>query len=58
MMHIRERHPEAYIDTMHYVREILERRIIFWERKHHPSLVGVIKKPKKTKKAFVRLLKS
>ena len=24
MMHIRERHPEAYIDTMHYVREILD----------------------------------
>ena len=24
MMHIRERHPEAYIDTMHYVRDILD----------------------------------
>lgn len=40
MMHIRERHPEAYIDTMHYIREILDAPdYIFRDKRPNTGLV-------------------
>ena len=40
MMHIRERHPEAYIDTMHYVRDILDDPdYIFRDKRPNTGLV-------------------
>ena len=40
MMHIRERHPEAYTDTMHYVREILDDPdYIFRDKRPNTGLV-------------------
>ena len=40
MMHIRERHPEAYIDTIHYVREILDDPdYIFRDKRPNTGLV-------------------
>ena len=40
MAHIRERHPEAYIDTLHYVREILkDPDYIFRDRRPNTGLV-------------------
>ena len=40
MMHIRERHPEAYIDTIHYVREILDDPdYIFKDKRPNTGLV-------------------
>ena len=46
MMHIRERHPEAYIDTMHYVRDILDilndPDYIFKDK--HPNTGLIVKK--------------
>ena len=40
VMHIRERHPEAYIDTMHYVREILnDPDYIFRDKRPNTGLV-------------------
>lgn len=39
-MHIRERHPEAYIDTKHYVREILDDPdYIFRDKRPNTGLV-------------------
>lgn len=49
MMHIRERHPEAYIDTMHYVREILDDPDYILGTSI-PILVWLLKKSKMTKK--------
>lgn len=40
MMHIRERHPEAYIDTIHYVREVLDDPdYIFRDKRPNTGLV-------------------
>ena len=40
MMHIRERHPEAYIDTLHYVRDILDDPdYIFRDKRPNTGLV-------------------
>lgn len=40
MLHIRERHPEAYIDTMHYIREILDAPdYIFRDKRPNTGLV-------------------
>ena len=40
MIHIRERHPEAYIDTIHYVREILDDPdYIFKDKRPNTGLV-------------------
>ncbi len=40
MMHMRERHPEAYIDTMRYVREILDDPdYIFRDKRPNTGLV-------------------
>lgn len=40
MMHIRERHPEAYADTIHYVREILDDPdYIFKDKRPNTGLV-------------------
>lgn len=40
MVHIRERHPEAYIDTMHYVRDILDNPdYIFRDKRPNTGLV-------------------
>lgn len=40
MMHIRERHPEAYIDAMHYIREILDAPdYIFRDKRPNTGLV-------------------
>ena len=40
MMHIRERHLEAYIDTMHYVRDILDDPdYIFRDKRPNTGLV-------------------
>lgn len=40
MVHIWERHPEAYIDTMHYVRDILDNPdYIFRDKRHNTGLV-------------------
>lgn len=43
MMHICERHPEAYIDTIHYVREILDDPDYIFKDKH-PNTGLVVKK--------------
>lgn len=40
MMHIHERHPEAYIDTVHYIREILDAPdYIFRDKRPNTGLV-------------------
>ena len=40
IVHIRERHPEAYIDTMHYVRDILDNPdYIFRDKRPNTGLV-------------------
>lgn len=40
MLHIRERHPEAYIDTVHYIREILDAPdYIFRDKRPNTGLV-------------------
>ena len=40
IMHIRERHPEAYIDTIHYVREVLDDPdYIFRDKRPNTGLV-------------------
>ena len=40
MLHIRDRHPEAYIDTMHYLREILDDPdYIFKDKRPNTGLV-------------------
>ena len=40
MMHIRERHPEAYIDMLHYVRDILDDPdYIFRDKRPNTGLV-------------------
>ena len=40
IVHIRERHPEAYIDTLHYVREILDDPdYIFRDKRPNTGLV-------------------
>ena len=40
MIHIRERHPEAYIDTIHYVKEILDDPdYIFKDKRPNTGLV-------------------
>lgn len=40
LMHIRERHPEAYTDTMHYIREILDAPdYIFRDKRPNTGLI-------------------
>ena len=57
MMHIRERHPEAYIDTMHYVREILDDPdYIFRDKRPNTGLV--VKRFLTVKKVLFWYLKS
>lgn len=57
MMHIRERHPEAYIDTMHYVREILDDPDYIFRDKH-PNTGLVVKKIQNDEKSSLLALKS
>ena len=56
MMHIRERHPEAYIDTMHYVREILDDPDYIF-RDNHPNTGLVVKKIQNDEKSSLLALK-
>ena len=56
MMHIRERHPEAYIDTMHYVREILDDPDYIF-RDQHPNTGLVVKKIQNDEKSSLLALK-
>lgn len=56
LMHIRQRHPEAYIDTVHYVREILENPDYILKDKR-PNTGLVIKKIINTKENSLLVLK-
>ena len=56
MMHIRERHPEAYIDTIHYVREILDDPdYIFRDKRPNTGLV--VKKIQNREESSLLVLK-
>ena len=56
MMHIRERHPEAYINTMYYVREILDTPdYIFRDKRPNTGLV--VKKILNGKESTLLVLK-
>lgn len=54
--HIRERHPEAYIDTMHYVRDILDDPDYIFRDKH-PHTGLVVKKIENDKESSLLVLK-
>lgn len=56
IMHIGERHSEAYLDTMHYVTDILNNPdYIFRDRRPNTGLV--VKKICNEKKSFLLVLK-
>ena len=56
MMHIRERHPEAYIDTLHYVRDILDDPdYIFRDKRPNTGLV--VKKIRNDEESSLLVLK-
>ncbi len=56
MMHIRERHPEAYIDTMHYIRKILDDPDYIFKDKR-PNTGLVVKKILNGKESSLLVLK-
>ena len=56
IMHIGKRHPEAYLDTMHYVRDILNNPdYVFRDRRPNTGLV--VKKICNEKESFLLVLK-
>ena len=56
MIHIRERHPEAYIDTIHYVREILDDPDYIFKDKQ-PNTGLIVKKIENAKESALLVLK-
>ncbi len=56
MMHIRERHPDAYIDTVHYVREILDAPDYIFKDKR-PNTGLVVKRILNDEESFLLVLK-
>ena len=56
MLHIRDRHPEAYIDTMHYLREILDDPDYIFKDKR-PNTGLVIKKIPNDEESSLLVLK-
>lgn len=56
LRHIRVRHPEAYFDSLHYVREILNNPGYIIQDKH-PNTGLVVKKIGEGKESFLLVLK-
>lgn len=56
MVHIRERHPEAYIDTIHYIREILDDPDYIFRDKQ-PNTGLVVKKIQNREESSLLVLK-